>query len=187
MQNYAKKFYLCFMLRKQTLIIGLLLFVFGSIKAQDTLGTRIIISPDNTPQKEYFSIILGYKVDTVINPKLYENTINWLGTRYRYSGDDYGGIDCSGFVSSVYENAYNKTLANSSGAIFNQNVTPLDKSELKEGDLVFFKIKKGRISHIGIYLGNNKFAHASRKIGVTVSDLNEPYYVKRFYKGGRVM
>jgi len=56
---------------------------------------------------------------------------------------------------------------------------------LGEGDLVFFKIKKKRISHIGIYLGNNKFAHASVKNGVIISDMDEPYYQKRFYSGGR--
>jgi murein DD-endopeptidase / murein LD-carboxypeptidase len=58
---------------------------------------------------------------------------------------------------------------------------------MKEGDLVFFKIKKNIISHVGIYLGNGKFAHASMHSGIIVSDLDEPYYKKYFYKATRVI
>jgi lipoprotein Spr len=65
-------------------------------------------------------------------------------------------------------------------------VKPIKKSALKEGDLVFFKIKQKRISHVGVYVGNNKFAHASVQNGVIISDLDEPYYKMYFYKGGRV-
>ena len=53
--------------------------------------------------------------------------------------------------------------------------------------ILFFKIRKGQISHVGIYLGNNKFAHASVKTGVIISSLDEPYYKKYFYKGGEVI
>jgi lipoprotein Spr len=54
------------------------------------------------------------------------------------------------------------------------------------GDLVFFKIKKNRISHVGVYLGNNKFAHSAVKGGVRIDSLDTPYYKKTFYKGGRL-
>ncbi len=66
-------------------------------------------------------------------------------------------------------------------------VKPIEKSDLQEGDILFFKIKKGKISHVGIYLGNNKFAHASVAEGVIISDLDEAYYKKYFYKGGRIL
>ncbi len=66
-------------------------------------------------------------------------------------------------------------------------VNPLPKDELKEGDLVFFKIKSKSITHIGIYLGDNRFAHASTSRGVVISNLNEPYYSRYFYKGGRIL
>ncbi|MOA21432.1 Murein DD-endopeptidase MepS/Murein LD-carboxypeptidase precursor [compost metagenome] len=66
-------------------------------------------------------------------------------------------------------------------------VDPLPKDELKEGDLVFFKIKSRSITHIGIYLGDNRFAHASSSRGVVISNLNEPYYSRYFYKGGRIL
>jgi lipoprotein Spr len=64
--------------------------------------------------------------------------------------------------------------------------TPVSREELKEGDLVFFKIKSRSITHVGIYLGNNRFAHASSSRGVVLSNLDEPYYKRYFYKGGRL-
>ena len=65
---------------------------------------------------------------------------------------------------------------------------PIDWSDLKEGDLIFFKTDASRsISHVGIYMTNNKFAHASTSQGVTISDLSEPYWQKRLYSLGRVL
>jgi len=60
-------------------------------------------------------------------------------------------------------------------------VNPVGRDDLKEGDLVFFKIHSRRISHVGIYLGNNKFAHASSR-GVAISSLDDNYYSRYFYK-----
>jgi lipoprotein Spr len=65
-------------------------------------------------------------------------------------------------------------------------VKPLKKSQLREGDLVFFKIRKRRVSHVGVYLSHNRFIHASVHDGVVISDLDEPYYKKYFFKGGKV-
>jgi lipoprotein Spr len=65
-------------------------------------------------------------------------------------------------------------------------VNPIDKNELQEGDLVFFKIKSSSISHIGVYIGNNKFAHAATR-GVMISNLDEPYWKRYYYKGGRLL
>jgi len=59
------------------------------------------------------------------------------------------------------------------------------RDSLQEGDILFFKIRKGQISHVGIYLGNNKFAHASVHRGVVINDLNEEYYRKYFFRAGR--
>lgn len=123
--------------------------------------------------------------DSAQTPYLYAQVYEWVGTRYRYSGDTKKGIDCSGFVSKMYKSVYCIDLAGGSRDIF-ATVLPIEKKELKEGDMVFFKIKKGQISHVGIYLGNNKFAHASVQSGVIISDLDEEYYKKRFYKGGRM-
>jgi murein DD-endopeptidase / murein LD-carboxypeptidase len=124
--------------------------------------------------------------DSACTPFLYYQVYEWAGTRYRYGGHAKSGIDCSGFVSQMYESSYCIHLSGGSKDIW-QTVMPVEKINLQEGDIVFFKIKKGQISHVGIYLGNNKFAHASVKQGVIVSDLDEAYYKKYFFKGGRVI
>jgi lipoprotein Spr len=62
----------------------------------------------------------------------------------------------------------------------------ISTTELQEGDLVFFNTKGSGVSHVGVYLGNNKFMHASVSRGVMVSDLFEPYYLQRFYGAGRI-
>lgn len=123
--------------------------------------------------------------DSAFSPYLYYQVYDWLGTRYKYAGKSKSGIDCSGFVSTLYKNAYCINLLGGSKDIW-PNVKPIEKAELIEGDLLFFKIKKGQISHVGVYLGNNKFAHASVHSGVIISDLNEEYYKKYFFKGGRI-
>lgn len=135
-------------------------------------------------QRFYFSEELGFQLDTVINPALFSNVIDWLTIKYRYGGKNMEGIDCSGFVKAVYENAYKISLQGGSVTMY-QNVQRIGKENLQEGDLVFFKIRRKRISHVGIYLGKNKFVHASRGAGVTVSDLDDPYYKRYYFGAGR--
>jgi lipoprotein Spr len=117
--------------------------------------------------------------------KLYALIDDWYGTVYKYGGCDKNGIDCSNFVGVLYQEIYNKSLKGSSASIFNQ-CTPVVKSELREGDLLFFKIDSKAVSHIGIYLQNNRFVHATTKKGVMIDDLEEAYYKTRFYKAGRL-
>jgi murein DD-endopeptidase / murein LD-carboxypeptidase len=126
------------------------------------------------------------KPDSANSPYLYSQVYSWVGTHYKYSGETKQGIDCSGFVAEMYRNVYCIDLPESSRAMW-PSVTPVEKSDLKEGDILFFKIRKGQISHVGIFLENNKFAHASVKTGVIISDLDEAYYKKYFYKGGRTV
>lgn len=95
------------------------------------------------------------------------------------------GIDCSGFTKQLYSQVFNLDIKRSSRDIFSM-VNPVKKDELKEGDMVFFKIRSRSISHVGIYLGNNRFAHASSK-GVAVSSLDDAYWSRYYYKGGRVL
>lgn len=135
--------------------------------------------------KQYYSQVFGVDITGMLNTDLYAAIEKWLGTPYRYAGKTLQGIDCSGFVNMIYQNVYCYLLTGNSSDLFRQ-VTPLPKESLREGDLVFFKINRRAISHVGLYLGNNKFAHASRSNGVIISDLNSPYYKKYFVKGGRV-
>jgi lipoprotein Spr len=129
----------------------------------------------------------GICMDSTQCPYLYFNAYEWAGTRYSYGkAVKQKGTDCSGFVSSVFREVYCLELSRSSVGIWPQT-KPVENQDLKEGDILFFQIKKGSISHVGIYLGNNKFIHAAVKGGVIVSDLGEPYYARYFFSGGRVI
>ncbi|MEO8088600.1 MAG: NlpC/P60 family protein [Bacteroidota bacterium] len=160
------------------------LFTFGlsSANAQDSAADA---EQTNLQLCYNFSRLLGKEIDTIENPLLFQTVYEWLGTPYKYSGDCKEGVDCSGFVCMLYKKVFDIDLAQSSADIF-KDAKPLKKNDLQEGDLVFFKIKKRRVSHVGIYLDNNKFAHASVQNGVIISDLEEPYYKKYFFKGGSV-
>jgi murein DD-endopeptidase / murein LD-carboxypeptidase len=133
----------------------------------------------------YFSQVFGFKVPDIFNSALYDTIAEWMGTPYRFSGKNENGIDCSSFVNMIYYNVYGVLLLGSSIDLFKMT-RHLAKNKLKEGDLVFFKIDKNRISHVGLYLGDHKFAHSSCSSGVTISDLDDPYYKKYFAGGGRV-
>ncbi len=132
-----------------------------------------------------YSNMLGYNISYVGNPRIYQTVSGWMGVPYKYSGNTKKGVDCSGFVCELYKDCYNKPLEGSARDIF-KTVDPIRRADLREGDLVFFKIRNNKISHIGVYLGENKFVHASSQKGVTVSDLDDPYYLKYYFKGGRV-
>ncbi|NLJ06129.1 MAG: C40 family peptidase [Sphingobacteriales bacterium] len=119
------------------------------------------------------------------NDKLVQFIDKWMHTRYRRSGSSLSGTDCSGFVNSLYREVYGKKLSRSSYTMIH-DVNIIPKSELQEGDLVFFKIRKGRISHVGFYLSKGYFIHAARRGGVIISSLDEPYYKRTFYAAGRV-
>ncbi len=146
---------------------------------------NVIADSEQTNLQLYYntSKLLGKEVDTLSNPLLYQTLIDWLGTPYKYSGNCKEGIDCSGFASMLYLKVYDIKLSQCAADIYKE-VKPVKKNDLKEGDLVFFKIRKHRISHVGVYLNNNKFVHASVQNGVIVSDLDEAYYKKYFFKGG---
>lgn len=143
-----------------------------------------VLDPD-TLRFQFHSQKTGLSLDTASNLDLYYQMYEWLGTRYRFGGESKKGIDCSGFTGVIYENVYKRTLPRDSRSMYKMT-RPISKEEMKEGDLVFFRIRRGQVSHVGIYLGDNKFVHSSTSSGVIVSDLREDYYRRYFYKAGRL-
>ena len=93
------------------------------------------------------------------------------------------GVDCSAFTQNLDAAIFNIALPRTAKEQYDA-CQKISVTEAREGDLVFFNTKGG-VSHVGIYLQNNKFVHASSSGGVMISDLNEPYWKKRFLKAGR--
>ena len=119
---------------------------------------------------------------------LYTEAAKWIGVKYRYRGMDRNGVDCSGLTCLLYKSVYKKTLNRSSAGMARSNVEEIAKSELQPGDLIFFATSGNTktITHVGVYLKDNRFIHASSRVGVVVNNLNEDYYRKTFVKCGRV-
>lgn len=143
------------------------------------------IDPDNLAS-QYFSQIMGVAISATSNTKMYKFIYDWIGTPYRLGGSSKKGIDCSKFAFKLYDKAFSTIIGSNSRNIFSM-VNQVSKAELEQGDLVFFKIHSKAISHVGIYIGNNKFAHASSSKGVMISNLEDPYWTRYFYKGGRML
>lgn len=131
-----------------------------------------------------YAISLDVMVEGLSNTHLLAFMDEWCGTRYRYGGTTKKGIDCSAFSSSLIASVYDLTIPRTVREQY-QYCQHIETNELQEGDLVFFNTK-GPFTHVGVYLVNNKFVHASVSGGVVISDLNEAYYLKRFAGAGRV-
>lgn len=109
----------------------------------------------------------------------------WIGTPHRLGGNTKKGVDCSGFVANAYKEVYGIMLPRTA-AQMEKAVEPINsKQELREGDLVFFRNKNNKVNHVGIYLKDNTFVHTSTSQGVVITSLNDKYWSKLYFRGGR--
>ena len=115
---------------------------------------------------------------------LREKGEDWIGTRYRYGGTTRRGIDCSSFVQQLLRDALDIELPRTT-ASQQYSGEAVSRDELLPADLVFFR-RRG-VRHVGIYLGNGEFIHASSGRGVIISNLTEGYYRRHFWKARRVI
>ena len=132
-----------------------------------------------------YSVLLKTEVENLPSKSLLEVVDEWYGVRYRSAGNTKSGVDCSGFTVAVFAAAYGISLPRVSREQHRIS-RKISTTELQEGDLVFFNTRGSGVSHVGVYLGNNKFIHASVSRGVMVNDLFEPYYLKRYLGAGRI-
>ena len=163
-------------------------FVIGQLYVDEVVReTPVIARPVETPKESSStkSNPLGLAYSPNDNYDLYELVNSWLGVPYLYGGNDRNGIDCSAFVGIIYRQIYGVNLHRTSNDML-RDVELIGKSQLREGDILFFTNSKGKVAHVGVYLKDNLFAHASTSNGVSVSSLEDSYWQKHFYKGGRV-
>nr|WP_217906134.1 NlpC/P60 family protein [Vibrio natriegens] len=117
-------------------------------------------------------------------PELLQFYNEWHGTPYRLGGTQKSGIDCSAFVQKAFVEAYQLALPRTTRQQSKQGVE-LGWNEAKQGDLVFFKTRRTTY-HVGIYLGNKQFMHASTSKGVIISRIDNPYWASKFWQIRRV-
>jgi lipoprotein Spr len=128
---------------------------------------------------------MGLTKKEVRNSKLYSFVNEWYGTPYKYGGCQKTGVDCSCFTDLLYEHVYGMKTARTAGEIY-KDCDKISLYKIKECYIFFFITSGKSLSHVGVYLKNDKFAHASTSKGVMISDLKETYYKKTFYSAGRL-
>ncbi len=149
-------------MRNLIFILFLSLITVGCA-SQRSLPVTVTTSPDN-PQ--------------IVN-LLYEQYNGWRGVPHKDGGLSKNGVDCSGFVYLTYRQKLNKNVPRTT-ALKAKSGNRIDTRQMKAGDLVFFKtgFKK---RHVGIYLNNGEFMHASSSRGVMISQLSNPYWSDAFW------
>ena len=155
----------------------------SSFKSYPNLNFNGNIESSNWLQFKY-AVLTDVPVEAMSNMNLLYYMEEWYGTPYRYGGNTKKGIDCSAFASGLIASVFSMTIPRTARAQY-QTTERLELNELREGDLVFFNTRRG-VSHVGVYLLNNKFVHASLSSGVMISDLGESYFVKRYIGAGRI-
>lgn len=123
--------------------------------------------------------------NTDVKSRLMDQYASWKGVRYRLGGSTRKGIDCSAFVQRTFREQFGLELPRSTSEQ-QETGKSISRAQLRTGDLVLFRAgSTGR--HVGIYLGNNQFVHASTSSGVTISSMDEPYWKKRYNEARRVL
>lgn len=165
------------------LVLTLFASCRGSRKAHKSAENTTEVALNKAFATEY-SAKLGIPVPENANKLLITNTYNWMGVPYKYGGNDKNGVDCSGLINNLYPLVYQLKVPRVS-AQMHKEASPVEKNNLKEGDLVFFRINTREVGHAGIFLFGDYFVHASTSRGVIISRLSESYWSKYFVGGGR--
>ncbi len=134
---------------------------------------------------EKYAAILNIDATAIKNGRLYAFVDQWMGTPYKFGGNDKDGVDCSGLALLLEQQVYGINIPRTTS----QQVMAIKRKyeeELSEGDLVFFDYDGKKFSHVGVYLQNGYYVHASSTKGVTITRLHDPYTYKYFSRCGSV-
>ena len=138
-------------------------------------------APDAVKVPESAPFLPKNKVDAII-----KTAKKYIGTRYRFGGTTPKGFDCSGFVQYVFkQNGF--SLPRTADEQYNLGKRVKKRAELEPGDLVFFSTYEKGASHIGVYLGKNRFIHVSSSKGVRIDSLDDSYWKPRWYGGKHIV
>ena len=142
---------------------------------------------DYNQLKFKYSILTNTPIEDLSNLRLLIFMEQWYGVPYHYGGTSRAGIDCSAFSSLLLSSVYSINQLPRMSADQYKATRRISKRDLQEGDLVFFHTygKGHRVTHVGVYLYNNRFIHAS-VAGVQISDMGEGYYLTHYIGAGRV-
>ena len=167
----------------------------GEVKLAGVTVAAPPVAPANTKTLSYdaaltlpnkYANLLGVAPTELNNTLLLSQMEKWYGTQYCFGGSTDSCIDCSSFTQVILRDVYNVKIPRNSQQQFDAS-SKIEVENLKEGDLVFFNTVSASmiITHVGVYVCNNKFIHASTSKGVTISDLSEKYFAKAFRGAGR--
>ena len=160
----------------------------SSVKNKPLSNYEAILTP-----KEYKNLMLDDKAENkddsvqITSSKKHsfmDFYSEWKNVKYKMGGESKRGIDCSAFAREIYKEKYNTELPRTTLTQVNMG-KEVKKSDLKPGDLVFFKTGK-RTKHVGVYVGDNNFLHASVK-GIQFTSLDKPFYKKSYWTSRRVI
>lgn len=167
----------------------------GEVTLAGVKVTAPPVAPANTKTLSYdaalslpnkYANLLGVAPTELTNTLLLSQMEKWYGTQYCFGGSTDSCIDCSSFTQVILRDVYNVKIPRNAQQQFDA-CTKIEVENLKEGDLVFFNTVSASmiITHVGVFVCNNKFVHASTSKGVTISDLSEKYFAKAFRGAGR--
>lgn len=168
-----------------SLILTAALIFGGSTNVTRTAATEMpgTVMPEAPMVEEPAQQVEEWAPDTTVTDWAIRNAVvasarRFVGVRYRRGGNGQRGFDCSGFVHRVLSDHGFKSPRTSIG--FYQTGKKISMTQAAEGDIVFFRTCRSRISHVGIYLGNGRFIHSASRVGVRVDNLSDRYYRRCF-------
>lgn len=167
------------------LLLSVVIFAFTNCSSSGASRRRTAYSRGHARRRTVprnYDYRKNYKVN---KSRLVSAIDPWIGTPYCIGGDTRKCIDCSGFVKNIFKKVTGAKLPRTAEEQYKLGKS-VGRNHLIPGDLVFFKTGRKRISHVGIYIGNEQFAHAGTKTGVTITKMNKPYFKNRYIGARRL-